>query len=242
VVDVTGASGVLGVMGPQARTLLQRLTDADLANAAFPFGTARTIGVGMATVRAVRITYVGELGWELHVPVEQIIHVYEALMSAGTDLGVANAGHYAINSLRLEKGYRAFGAELSPDETPFEAGLAFAVDWTHDFLGRAALLEKKEQPHRKLLACFVLSDSTPPLWGGEVIYRDGKAVGYTTSGSYGHTVGGGIGLGYVKNSGQPVTPEWIKAGRYELLVNGTRVPATVHLKPVHDPKRGRILA
>jgi heterotetrameric sarcosine oxidase gamma subunit len=241
-VDVTGAFGVLGVMGPQARALLSRVTDADLGNAAFPFGTAKTIGVGMAQVRAVRLTYVGELGWELHVPAEQTVHVHETLMAAGADLGVANAGHYAINSLRLEKGYRAFGAELSPDETPFEAGLSFAVDWKKDFLGRDALLRAKERGLKKLLTIFVLNDPTLPLWSGEVIYRDGIGVGYTTSGSYGHTVGGGIAMGYVKNGGQPVTPEWITAGRFELLVNGKRVPATPHLKPPYDPKRERILA
>jgi 4-methylaminobutanoate oxidase (formaldehyde-forming) len=241
VVDVTAAYAVLGVMGPRSRDLLSRIADADLGNAAFPFGTAQVIGVGMATVRAVRLTYVGELGWELHVPVEQAGHVYDLLMATGADLGVAKAGHYAINSLRLEKGYRAFGAELSPDETPFEAGLAFAVDFAKDFLGRAAMLAAKERPRKKLLTTFVLNDPEPPVWGGEVIFRNGVGVGYTTSGSYGHTVGGGIAMGYVKNGGEPVTPEWILAGRYELLVDGRRIVATPHLRPVYDPKRERIL-
>jgi 4-methylaminobutanoate oxidase (formaldehyde-forming) len=241
VVDVTAAYAVLGVMGPRSRELLSRIVDADLDNAAFPFGTAQLIGVGMANVRAVRLTYVGELGWELHVPVEQVGHVYDLLMTTGADLGVANAGHYAINSLRLEKGYRAFGAELSPDETPLEAGLAFAVDFNKDFLGRAAMLAAKERPRKKLLTTFVLNDPEPPVWGGEVIFRNGVGVGYTTSGSYGHTVGGGIAMGYVKNAGEPVTPEWIMAGRYELLVDGRRIVATPHLRPVYDPKRERIL-
>lgn len=241
VVDVTAAYAVLGVMGPRSRDLLSRIADADLGNAAFPFGTAQVIGVGMATVRAVRLTYVGELGWELHVPVEQAGHVYDLLMATGADLGVAKAGHYAINSLRLEKGYRAFGAELSPDETPFEAGLAFAVDFNKDFLGRAAMLAAKERPRKKLLTTFVLNDPEPPVWGGEVIFRNGVGVGYTTSGSYGHTVGGGIAMGYVKNAGEPVTPEWILAGCYELLVDGRRIAATTNLKPVYDPKRERIL-
>jgi 4-methylaminobutanoate oxidase (formaldehyde-forming) len=240
VVDVTAAYAVLGVMGPRSRELLSRIADADLGNAAFTFGTAQQIGIGMANVRAVRLTYVGELGWELHVPVEQAGHVYDLLMATGADLGVANAGHYAINSLRLEKGYRAFGAELSPDETPFEAGLAFAVDFTKNFLGKTAMLAAKERPRKKLLATFVLNDSEPPVWGGEVIFRDGVGVGYTTSGSYGHTVGGGIAAGYVKNGGEPVSPEWILAGRYELLVDGRRISATPHLKPVYDPRRERI--
>src|SRR5437016_4204634 len=143
-VDVTGSFGVLGVMGPDSRTLLGRVTDADLSNPAFPFGIARQISIGLATVRAVRITYVGELGWELHVPMEQLALVYDALVETGADLGIANAGHYAINSLRLEKGYRAWGAELSPDDTPLEAGLAFAIDWNKPFVGREALLKQRE--------------------------------------------------------------------------------------------------
>ncbi|MFM7101961.1 MAG: glycine cleavage T C-terminal barrel domain-containing protein, partial [Verrucomicrobiota bacterium] len=240
VFDLTGALGVLGVMGPRSRELLARVTDADLTSAAFPFGTAQVIGVGTATVRAVRMTYVGELGWELHVPAEQLVAVHAALREAGADLGVVEAGHYAINSLRLEKGYRAFGAELSPDETPFEAGLAFAVDWGKDFLGRPALLAAKAQPRRKRLGIFVLEDPGPPLWGGEVILRDGTAAGYTTSGSYGHTVGGGVGMGYVKGPAD-VTDDWLRAGRYELLVDGRRWAARLHLRAPHDPDRRRVL-
>lgn len=240
-VDVTPQWAVLGVMGPRSRDLLARVTDAALDNASFPFGTSQRIGIGLATVRAVRLTYVGELGWELHVPAEQAGHVYDILKAAGEPVGVADAGHYAINSLRLEKGYRAFGAELSPDETPFEAGLAFTLAWGKDFLGRAALQQAKEQPRRKLLVQFVLEDPQPPVWGGEVIFRDGTGVGYTTSGSYGHTLGGGVALGYVKNGGQPVTPEWILAGRYELLVDGRRLPAKAFLRTPYDPRRERIL-
>lgn len=240
-VDVTPQWAVIGVMGPRSRDLLARVTDAALDNASFPFGTSQRISIGLATVRAVRLTYVGELGWELHVPAEQAGHVYDILKAAGEPLGVADAGHYAINSLRLEKGYRAFGAELSPDETPFEAGLAFTLAWGKDFLGRAALQQAKDQPRRKLLVQFVLEDPQPPVWGGEVIFRDGTGVGYTTSGSYGHTLGGGVALGYVKNGGQPVTPEWILAGRYELLVDGRRLPAKAFLRTPYDPRRERIL-
>jgi sarcosine dehydrogenase len=220
---------------------LQRVTDADLSNGAFPFGTSRSIAIGQATARAVRITYVGELGWELHVPADQMACAYQALWEAGQDLGVANAGHYAINSLRLEKGFRAFGAELSPDETPLEAGLGFAIDWTKPFLGCDALVPLRGAPLRKRLAIFVLQDPGPVLWGSEPILRDGQAVGYTTSGSYGHTVGGGIGMGYVKNpSGASV--EWVQSGQYEILVNGERIPAKVFLRAPHDPERRRILA
>lgn len=240
VVDVTGAYGVIGVMGPNARALLGRVTDADLSNAAFPFGTCQEIGVGWAMVRATRLTYVGELGWELHVPTEQMAHVYDALWNAGRDLGVTNAGHYAINSLRLEKGYRAWSAELSPDDTALEAGLGFALDWNKPFIGRDALLRQKAAGLRRQLGIFVLQDPEPVLWGSELIYRDGQKVGYTTSGSYGHTVGGGIGMGYVNHAGG-VNAEFLKAGRYEINVNGKLVPATLHLRAPHDPERKRIL-
>ena len=240
-VEVTGALGVLGVMGPQSRALLSRVTDADLTNAAFPFGTARQIGVGQATARAVRITYVGELGWELHVPTDQIALVYDTLMEAGNGLGIANAGHYAINSLRLEKGCRAWGAELSPEDTPLEAGLAFAIDWNKPFIGREFLLRQKEAGVKRRLAIFVLAEPEPALWGGESIYRDGKPVGYTTSGSYGHTVGAAIAMGYV-NHGAEITGEFIRSGRYEINVSGHRCPAEIHLHAPYDPARKRILS
>jgi len=239
-VDVTTAVGVLGVMGPHSRQLLSRVTDADLTNTAFPFGTAQSISVGWATVRAIRITYVGELGWELHVPSEQMASVYDTLVKAGEDLGITNAGHYAINSLRLEKGFRAWGAELSPDDTPLEAGLSFAIEWNKPFIGREALLKQKQSGWKRQLAIFVLQDPEPVLWGSEPILRDGKPVGYTTSGSYGHTVGGAIGMGYVKNEAG-VNADFIKSGRYEININGRLHPATVHLRAPYDPERKRIL-
>ena len=241
-VDVTEAFGVIGVMGPTSRALLERVTEADLSAAAFPFGTARDIGIGQATARAVRITYVGELGWELHVPTGQLGLAYATLVGAGRDLGVTQAGHYAINSLRLEKGYRAWGAELSPDDTPLEAGLGFAVAWNKSvpFLGREALLKQKATGVNRQMAIFVLQDPEPVLWGSEPILRNGEVVGYTTSGSYGHTVGGGIGMGYIKSASR-VTPEFIQSGTYQLNVSGRLCPATVHLRPPYDPERKRIL-
>ena len=242
ILDVTGAWSVIGVMGPQSRALLSRLTDADLSDTPFPFGTAQNISLNMATIRALRITYVGELGWELHVPVEQAGLVYDALLKAGQEFGIANAGHYAINSLRLEKGYRAWGADLSPDDTALEAGLGFAVAWKKPapFVGREALLKQKQSGVKRQLVVFVLQDLDPMLWGSEPIYRDGKAVGYTTSGSYAHTLGAAIGMGYVNNS-EKITAEFIKAGRYEIAVNGRRYTATPHLRPPYDPERARIL-
>jgi 4-methylaminobutanoate oxidase (formaldehyde-forming) len=240
-VDVTSAFSIIGVMGPNSRALLSRVTDADLSNAAFPFLSSKVISIGHATVRAVRITYVGELGWELHVPIEQATLVYDTLMSAGEELGLVNAGHYAINSLRLEKGYRAWGAELSPDDTPLEAGLGFAIDWNKQFLGREALVKQKKTGVKRRLTIFVLKDPGPVLWGGEPIYRDGKAVGYTTSGSHGHTVGGAIAMGYVNNAGG-VSTEFIQSGRYEIDIAGERFAATPHLRAPYDPERKKILA
>ncbi len=239
-VDVTSAFGVLGVMGPKSRALLRRITDADLSNEAFPFGRASLLSIGCATVRAVRRTYVGELGWELHAPMDQLALAYEALMESGRELGAVNAGHYAINSLRLEKGYRAWGAELSPDDTPLEAGLSFAIDWNKPFIGRAALLRQKQTGVKRQMVIFVLQDPAPTLWGSEPIYRDGKAVGYTTSGSYGHTVRGAIGMGYVNHAGG-VDAGFIQSGRYEININGRRHSATAHLRAPYDPQRKRIL-
>jgi 4-methylaminobutanoate oxidase (formaldehyde-forming) len=239
--DVTNDYSVISLMGPNSRRLLSLVTSADLSNAAFPFLTARNIEIGNGTVRAVRITYVGELGWELHVPVEEASFVYERLMTAGQALELVNAGHYAINSLRLEKGYRAWGAELSTDDSPLEAGLGFAIDWTKPFLGRDALLKQKQAPSKRRLVNFVLEDPGPMLWGSEPIYRDGQPVGYTTSGSYGHTVGGAIAMGYVNNPAG-VNADFIKSGRFEINVSGERFSARAYLRPPYDPERKRILA
>jgi 4-methylaminobutanoate oxidase (formaldehyde-forming) len=240
-VDVTSSFGVLGVMGPKSRELLTRLTDSDLSNHGFPFGAAQSMSIGGGTAYALRLTYVGELGWELHVPMEQLLLVYDRLVDAGGDLGLCDAGHYAINSLRLEKGYRAWGAELSPEDTPLEAGLGFAIDWNKSFLGREALLEQRARRLTRRLCIFVLSDPEPVLWGAELIYRNGKPVGYTTSGSYAHTLGGAIAMGYVNHS-EGVDAAFIQAGHYEINVNGTRHPATVHLRAPYDAERKRILA
>jgi 4-methylaminobutanoate oxidase (formaldehyde-forming) len=230
-------------MGPNSRALLSRVTDTDLSNLSFPFGTSQTIAIGMATIRAIRITYVGELGWELHIPASQAVLVYELLMRAGIDLGAINAGHYTINSLRLEKAYRAWGADISPDDTALEAGLGFAVAWnkTTPFLGKDALLQQKQNGLKRQLVTFVLQDSAPMLWGSEPIYRNGQAVGYTTSGSFGHTLGAAVGMGYVRWP-DGLTAQLIKEGRYEVNVSGKRFPATPYLKAPYDPERKRILA
>jgi 4-methylaminobutanoate oxidase (formaldehyde-forming) len=242
VVDVTNAYGVLGVMGPNSRALLQRVSDAELSNVAFPFATAQRIGIGQGTALALRITYVGELGWELHVPMGQMDLIYGTLLLAGREFGLVNAGHYAINSLRLEKGYRAWGADISPDDTPIEADLSFAVAWkkTVPFIGRDALLKQKQSGVKRRLVSFVLEDPEPVLWGSEPIYRNGEAVGYTTSGSYGHTLGAAVGMGYVKHA-EAATADFIKSGRYDIAINGKSYRALPHLRSPYDPDRKRIL-
>jgi 4-methylaminobutanoate oxidase (formaldehyde-forming) len=242
-IDLTDEFSVIGVMGPNARDLLTRLTDADFSNTAFSFATARTIRLGSATVRALRITYVGELGWELHVPTSQACALYDALMEAGRDLRVANAGHYAVNSLRLEKGCRAWGVDLSPDDTPLEAGLEFALAWNKSipFLGRDALLKQKESGLKRRLVLFTLQDPEAILWGSEPILRDGVAVGYTTSGAYGHGLGSAVALGYVGHDGG-INAEFINNGRYEINIAGKRYPARAHFRTPYDPHRKRILS
>jgi 4-methylaminobutanoate oxidase (formaldehyde-forming) len=233
--DVTEAFSVISVMGPNAHKLLQPLTETNLSNEAFPFGTSQVISIGNPTARAVRITYVGELGWEFHVSASQAALLYDTLRDAGQAVGVVNAGHYAINSLRLEKAYRAWGADLSPDDTALEAGLGFAINWKKDFLGKEALLKQKHAGLTRRLVTFVLQDPEPVLWGSEPILRDGKAVGYTTSGSYGHTLGAGVGMGYVKGS------EPIESGRFEINVSGNLYAAKPCLRAPYDPERKQIL-
>jgi heterotetrameric sarcosine oxidase gamma subunit len=241
--DVTSSTAVFGVMGPRSRDLLSRLTDADLGDAAFPFATSRTIPLGYSTVRATRITYVGELGWELYVPAEFAVGVYEDLLSAGEDLGVGRGGYYAIESLRLEKGYRAFGRELTPDYNPVEAGLLFACKLRTDvpFLGREAVERARAEGVRRRLVSFAVTDPDPMLWGGELMLRDGRAGGQVVSAAWGQTVGACVGLAYVWDpDGGLVTPDWIRDGSYQVNVGGDLHPVTVSLRPLYDPANERL--
>jgi 4-methylaminobutanoate oxidase (formaldehyde-forming) len=240
VVDVTSAFGVLSLMGPKARAILSRVTAEDVSNAAFPFGHVRVLPIAGAPVTALRVTYVGELGWELHVPTESVISVYEALMVAGREHGLVNAGYRAIETLRLEKGYRAWGAEIGPDHTPVEAGLGWAVKLRSGkpFRGREAVAAQVAGGVRKLLAGFS-ADPGVVLHGRETIYRDGERVGWLASGGYGHTVGRSIGYGYVRRA-EGVDRDWVAAGTYELEVATERVPCSVHLAPLWDPEGARI--
>jgi len=240
--DVTSAQAVYGVMGPLSRALLSRLTRASLAADDFPFGTSKLIDLGYATVRATRITYVGELGWELYVPAEFAVGVYEDLMAAGADLDVVNAGYYAIESLRLEKGYRAFGRELTPDYNPVEAGLLFACKLRSDvgFLGREAVAKARSEGPRRRLVSVVLTDPSVLMWGGELIVRDGQAAGLVTSAAWGETLGAAVGLGYLWDpAGDPVDAEFVRNGSYQVDVGGTLAGATAQLRPPYDPEGKR---
>ena len=239
--DVTGAHAVLGLMGPRSRELLARVTDADLANAAFPFATSREIAVGRAVARASRITYVGELGWELYVPVEQAAGVYDDLWQAGAALGLRDGGYYAIDSLRMEKAYRAWGRELTPDDTPWEAGLGFAVrlDKPGGFLGREALLQQRDRRPTKRLVTFVLEEAQAMPWGDEPILRDGRVVGTVTSAAFGHTLGRAVAMGYVRDEAG-VDDRYVSAGAFALDVGGERVAARASLAAPYDPRAARV--
>ncbi|WP_282053112.1 GcvT family protein [Phaeobacter inhibens] len=240
--DITSSNAVLSLMGPKARDILAAVTRDDVSNDGFQFGTIRTIGIAGCPVQALRVTYVGELGWELHLPVEYAQTVYAALMGVGQPLGLVDAGYRAIESLRLEKGYRAWGSDIGPDHTPFEAGLGWAVKLRKKiaFKGRAAAEARKAGGVKKMLACFT-TDPGVVLMGRETIYRNGKRVGWLTSGGYGYTVGQSIGYGYIRNP-DGVDPDYVLSGDYELEVATQRVPCNVQLGPLYDPSMSRVKA
>lgn len=239
-VDVTSAWSVLSVMGPRSRELLQTLTRDDLSNDRFPFATSRNIDLAYARVRATRITYVGELGWELYVPTEFAVGVYDAIVEAGRAFDLAHAGYHALNSLRIEKGYRHWGHDIGSEDTPLEAGLGFAVAPDKgDFIGRDALVAQRSQPLRKRLLTFVLEDPEPLLYHDEPILRDGEPVGHIGSGMFGHTVGRSVGLGYVRCE-DGVDREFVREKPWEIEVAGQRIAARATLRPVYDPKGTRI--
>jgi glycine cleavage system aminomethyltransferase T/glycine/D-amino acid oxidase-like deaminating enzyme len=242
-VDVTSAYAVYGVMGPRSRELLSRVSRGDFSDEAFGFGTSREIDLGYATVRATRITYVGELGWELYVPAEFAVGAYEDLIEAGADLGLVNAGYYAIESMRLEKAYRAFGRELTPDYNPVEAGLLFACKLKTGipFLGREAVEQARAEGPRRRLISLVLPDPDVMIWGGELVLRDGVAVGQIASGAWGEAVGGCVSLAYVRHpDANVVTRDFARTGGYQVNVGGRLYPATVYLRPPFDPEGERI--
>jgi 4-methylaminobutanoate oxidase (formaldehyde-forming) len=239
--EATGAWAVLSLFGPKARDILQKLTSSDLANAAFPFAHVREIGIAGCPVRALRVTYVGELGWELHTPVEFAAALFDAISEAGAPHGLALAGYRAIESLRLEKAYRAWGSDIGPDHTPFQAGLGWAVKLKSDipFKGRDALEAQSRQKLPRLLAGFTVADPEVVLLGRETIFRNGERCGWLSSAGWGYTIEKSIGLGYVRNA-EGVDRAYVLDGSYELEVAGERVPAEVFLAPPYDPRSERV--
>ncbi len=242
VTDVTSGQAVLPVMGPNSRALLQKVTDADLSLAGFPFATAQEIEIGYARVLAQRITYVGELGWELYIPTEFAPDVFDRIVAAGDEFGLKLCGLHVLDSCRIEKAFRHFGHDITDEDTPIEAGLAFACafDKATAFIGRDALLRQQEAgvPARRMLQ-FRLEDPAPLLYHNEPVYKDGVIVGYTSSGNYGHFLGSAIGMGYVRCEGG-VTQGWVASGGWEIEVASERVPASASLRPMYDPRAERV--
>jgi glycine cleavage system aminomethyltransferase T/glycine/D-amino acid oxidase-like deaminating enzyme len=244
VTDVTSGLAQLNVQGPRSRWLLQSLTSVDLSDDAFGFRAAREIDLGFARVWCVRITYLGELGYELYVPTEQAVHVYDRLVDAGAACGLRHAGLKALASLRLEKGYRDYGHDVDNTDDPLSVGLGFAVAWDKPggFVGRDALLARKAAgPLRRRLVSVLLADPEPLLFHAEPVLRDGAPVGYVRAASYGHTLGGAVGLAMV-DADEPITPAWLAAGSWEVEVAGERFRARTSLKSLYDPDNARIRA
>jgi heterotetrameric sarcosine oxidase gamma subunit len=240
--DMSGAYAMLNVQGPGSRALLQSLTAADLSNAAFPFATCREIQLGYQSALAIRLSYVGELGWELYLPTAFALPVYDALIAAGSAHGLRHCGYHTLNSLRIEKAYRDWSHDMGPDDSPLEAGLAFTCAWDKSggFIGRQALLQRQVAgPVKRRLVQFLLQDPSVMLYHNEPIYRDGQISGYTSSAMYGHTLGAAVALGYVESSAG-VSDEFVNAGHYEIQVDRGRIPAQASLAPLYDPRSLRV--
>jgi heterotetrameric sarcosine oxidase gamma subunit len=245
--DITSGLPMLTIMGPKSRGLLEKLSGADLSNAAFPFGSSKEIEIGYARVRASRITYVGELGWELYIPAEFAAHVFETVQAAGGEFNLTPAGMHTMNNSRMEKAYRHWGHDISDEETPMEAGLSFSIAWDKQggFIGREALLKQRALPHLpKRMVCIALEDQSsaaPMIYHEEPIYRNGVIVGSTTSGAWGHRVNRSLGLGYVKVS-EGVSKDWIESGTWEIELAWKRYAAKVQMSSFYDPKGDKIKA
>ncbi|MBL0371656.1 GcvT family protein [Rhizobium sp. KVB221] len=241
ITDVTAGEAVLCVMGPKARDLMQKVSPNDFSNEHHPFASAREIEVGMGLTRAHRVTYVGELGWELYVSSDQAAHVFEALEEAGADVGLKLCGLHTLDSCRIEKGFRHFGHDITDEDHVLEAGLGFAVRTKKgEFIGRDAVLKKQEKGLNRRMLQFLLKDPEPLLFHNEAVVRDGKIVSIVTSGNYGHHLGGAVGLGYVPCEGESEAD--VLASTYEIEIAGQRVAATASLAPMYDPKSERVRA
>jgi glycine cleavage system aminomethyltransferase T len=235
--DVTSQYACIGLWGPRARAILRKVTKADISNEGFPYMAMRHIAVGYVPAMALRVTYVGELGWEFYCPMEYGLKLYDTLLQAGQEDGIAPAGYRAIDSLRLEKGYRYWSADISPDYTPFESGIGFAVALDKgDFIGREALLQQKQAGLKTKLCCLTLAESSAVVIGKEPIRAGDKIIGWVTSGGYGYTVGKSIAYGYLP-------AEYAKVGTpLDVEILGERIKAVVEREPLYDPKGERIKA
>jgi 4-methylaminobutanoate oxidase (formaldehyde-forming) len=239
ITDVSAAEAVLCLMGPDARKLMQKVSPDDFSNEAHPFGTAKAIEIGMGLARAHRVTYVGELGWELYIPTEQAAHVFETIVEAGDGAGLKLAGLHALDSCRIEKAFRHFGHDITDEDHVLEAGLGFAVKPAKgDFIGRDAVLRKKEAGLERRMVQFRLKDPEPLVFHNEAILRDGEIVGTVTSGNYGHFLGGAIAMGYVPCRGESEAD--VLASTYEIEIAGERFAVEASLKPLYDPKSERV--
>ncbi|GDX32834.1 oxidoreductase [Actinomycetes bacterium] len=243
VTDVTSGYAQFNIHGPLSRDLLQAATTADMSNSAFPFRTAREIDLGFARALCIRITYVGELGYELYVPTEQAVHAYERICEVGQQVELVHCGLKALASLRMEKAYRDFGHDIDNTDSVLEVGLGFAVAWdkASDFIGReAAQKQKASGPLHRRLVQVKLLDPLPLLYHGEILLRDGEVVGYVRAGSYGHTLGGAVGLAMV-DATEPITANYLTGGNWEVEVAGVKVPATTSLRPMYDPTNEKVV-
>jgi len=239
VTDVTAGEAVLAVMGPSARALMREVSPSDFSSAFHPFGTLREIELGMAVARAHRLTYVGELGWELYVPSDMACHAFETIWTAGQSMGARLCGMHMMDSCRIEKAYRHFGHDITCEDHVLEAGLGFAVKVDkREFVGRDAVLRKRDEGLSRRLVQFVLDDPEPLLFHNEPVIRDGEYVGYLSSGNYGHALGAAVGMGYVPCRGEAAAD--VLASSYEIEVAGMRVRASASLRPLYDPKSERI--
>jgi glycine cleavage system aminomethyltransferase T len=241
VTDVTSGYAQINLQGPRSRELLQSVTTAELSNDAFPFRAAREIDIGFARVLLIRITYLGELGYELYIPSEQAVHVYDLVVEAGKAFGLRHAGLKALASLRMEKAYRDYGHDIDNTDHVLEVGLGFAVDLKKpDFIGKAAVVAKKAAGLTKRLVQVLVKDPAPLLFHAEVVRRDGVEMGYVRAASYGHTLGGAVGLAMIERAGEPITEVWLRSGTWDVEIAGARYPAVASLKPMYDPDMLRI--
>jgi len=240
--DVTSAYVMLNVQGPNSRALLGKLCSDDLSNQAFPFATVRDLEIGYQIAKALRISYTGELGWELYIRTEYALPVYDALIEAGSEFGLRHCGYHALNSLRIEKGYREWSHDMGPEDSLLDAGLGFTCAWDKPggFIGREALLKRREAgPLRRRIVSFLFEDPEPLLYHNEPIYRDGELASHSTSAGYGHTLGGAMAIAYLQREAG-VDADYVSSGRYEIEVNGKRYAAKASLAPFYDPKNLRI--